>query len=242
MTLDGCYGSWVGTPDAAEKIEKATQLSQKLNHHFPLFMVYSWSYEYYRQQGRMDIVEKHLELAKQVAQQNNNLYFLGTLYILRFSLAVLNPDTDYEKTAAEALEFYGIMPERGYKGMKAGAMGCYTYCLIKLGRLDEAEAPGMKALEYSRVCGEKDSEFYSALGTCWWFSLQGKHEKACKIMGAVDAFIEAFNYPLVGAGKVQYNEARSQVFKDNGSPQHQRWYEEGKKMSLPDAVVYALKG
>lgn len=240
-SMDGCYGAFMGMPDSGEKIQKGKYLAEKTDHHFALCMVYSWSYEYYRQLGRMDLVNKHIELTYQIATANGNLYLIGTLFILRFSLAALNPENDYQKTADEALEMYNMLPEKGYKGMRSGAMNCYSYCLIKLNRLEEAAKPLMKSLEYSRECGEKDSEFYGTLAAAWYFALTGNFEKACKIMGSIDAFILAASYPIIGAGEVQYNEAKSEVMKEPDNSQHKRWYEEGKKMRIEDAVVYALK-
>lgn len=240
VALDACYGSFMGMPDAIAKIEKGKTLVENIDHHFPRSMFYTWSYEYYRQIGRMDIVDKHMDLALQIARKYDNIYILGTLYINRYSLAIISGDIDYESMATESLDMHKLFPAKGYKGLKSAAMSGHAYCLNRLKRPEEAEKSLLKALEYSRECGEKESEFYVSLEASYYFSYTGNHEKAAKIFGAVDGFIAVAEYPLVGLGEIQYNDSRKQVLGDETNTEIMQWYEEGKKMRLEDVIVYAL--
>jgi hypothetical protein len=154
-------------------------------------------------------------------------------------VAIAMPDPDYNVLIERSAELYSLMPEKGYKGIKSAAMNCYSYCLLKTGRYDELETPVFKGLQYARECGEKEIEFYSALVVCIYYSIRGNHEKAFKIFGAMDAFIESYSYPVVGAAAVQYNEMKSVVMKSEGETDWQMWYEQGKKLRIEDALAYA---
>lgn len=240
ITFDGCYGAFLGFPDAAAKIEEARELCERLNEPLPLTMFYVWGYEYYRQQNQMDLVNKHFERAQTIASELGITYILGALYIQQFSLDVMNPENDWEKTAREALAMRKLLPEKGYKGLKSAAMNAYAFSMMMQGRLDEVHIPLMKALEFARECGEKESEFYGIMMASGYFKVIQKNEKAYKLFGALDTFLEDTQYPLIGASEVQYAMAKSKLEPDFTLADHKRWYEEGRKLRIEEAVMYAM--
>ncbi len=238
--FDGCYGSFLAFPDSAQKMDLGLRLAEKTKDRVCLCMFYLWSYEYYRQQGRMDIVETNLALGKKIGVEDGNTYILGALYILRFSLACMDEHNDYEKTAGDAIEMYNMLPEKGYKGLKSAAMMGLAYARMMQGRIEEAEAPLMSGLEYSRLAGEKESEVYGGMEASAFFKLKGNDEKAYKILGALDSFIELSNFPVVGGAEAQYKMTMSIVKPDMHLPTNKAYYEAGKRMPLSEAIVYAL--
>lgn len=239
-TMDGCYGAFFGFPDAPQKVVLAKEICEEINHPVALCMFYCWSYEYYRQQGRHDLVNKHFDLADQIARENGNTYLLGSLYVLRYSVETMNPENDYEKTAKEALEMYQMLPEKGYKGLKSAAMAGYAYSMMMLGRLEEAEEPLLKSLAFSRECGEKENEFYVVTESVVFYAMKGNKEKACKLLGTLDQFLEISSYPLVGSSDALYKMATSALNLDKNNPLEMRWYEDGKKMRIEDGIIFAM--
>lgn len=238
--FDGCYGSFMFREDAPAKMAKSLALAEKLNDKLALAMYYCWSYEYYRQQGMSDVMEKNLQRAHEIATEQGNIYIHGAIFILRFSIAAIDPNSDWEKIKQMGHELYNLLPEKGYKGLKAAAMMCIAYTLMMQDKLDEAEAPLMSGLEYSRVAGEMESNVYGSMEASAFFKMKGNDEKAYKIFGALDNFILISGYPLVGGSEAQYNMTKSKLEPDFELVQNKRWYEEGKKLRLEDAIVYAL--
>ncbi|MCG3165489.1 MAG: hypothetical protein POELPBGB_01252 [Bacteroidia bacterium] len=238
--FDGCYGSFMFREDAPGKMAKSLSLAEKLNDKLALAMYYCWSYEYYRQQGMYDVMEKNLRLAHEIATEQSNTYIQGAIFILRFSLAAIDPNADWEKVKELGYEMYNLLPEKGYRGLKAAALMCIGYTLMMQNKIDEAEAPLMSGLEYSRVAGEMESNVYGTMESSAFFKMKGNDEKAYKIFGALDHFIAVSGYPLVGGSEAQYNMTKSKLSADFELTQNKRWYEEGKKLRLEDAIVYAL--
>ncbi|MBK7338184.1 MAG: DUF4062 domain-containing protein [Saprospirales bacterium] len=238
--FDGCYGSYLNMPGSPEKLEKGYALAQKQNDSVALSMFYCWSAEYYRQQGRMDIVQKNLAHAEELARQDGITYILGALYILRFTFDVLNPNHDYDKTAEDAMSLLRLLPEKGFKGLKAAAWSGLGYSKMMQGKMDEVWEPMYRGLELSRTAGEKESLIYGVMEASAYFSIVGKAKPAHLLFGSLDAFIAATGYPVVGGAEVQYNMAKSRLQALPDPATSARWYEEGKKMRLEDAVAYAM--
>ncbi|MGK2863874.1 MAG: hypothetical protein ACSLE0_18215, partial [Chitinophagaceae bacterium] len=110
--------------------------------------------------------------------------------------------------------------------------------LMKLNHLEEAKTSMMDALEYARESGEKEAELYRTLEAALLNALEGNLEKACKLLGASEAYSESSGYPLVGTVEVQRDELCEIIPVDQG--EGKKWYEEGRKMKIEKAIVYAM--
>jgi|GEM_PF-668438 len=241
LLFDGCFGAFLGFPDAPVKIEQARVLCEGLKEPLPLTMFYVWGYEYYRQQNRMDLVNKHFEQAQKIASELGITYILGALFIQKFSLDVMNPENDWEQTAREAQSMYKLLPEKGYKGLKSAAMNAYAYAQLMQGKPEASHLPLMKALEFARECGEKESEFYGIMLAIGYFKVVQNNEKAYKLFGALDTFLEVTQYPLIGASEVQYAQVKSKLEPNFTLAENNRWYDEGRKWRIEEAVMYAMQ-
>jgi hypothetical protein len=133
-----------------------------------------------------------------------------------------------------------LLPEKGYKGLKAASWSGLAWSKMMLGKMDEVWEPMYNSLELSRQAGEKESLIYGVMLASLYYSFMGNPEPAHKLMGSLDAFMALSGYPIVGGAEVQYNLAKSKL--RPGDAQCARWYEEGRKMRLEDAVVYAKGG
>lgn len=238
--FDGCYGSYLMRPDSEEKILKGKALCDELKDHIALGMYYLWSTEYFRQKGQIDMVYANVQSAIEIAKQYGILYIQGAAYIIKFSFDCLNPNNDWTKTAAESIEMYQLFPLKGYKGLKGGAKSGLAYSYIKLGRLEEAEKPMMQALEYARTSGELESNVYGVMEASTFYSLKGNAELAYTLFGALDHFIETTGYPLVGGAEVQYTMTNSLLKNGLELPMNKNWYQQGRQLTLPQAILCAL--
>ncbi len=240
ICFDGCYGVFLGFADAAEKVEKGFALAEKLQDPLLFTMLYLWSYEHFRQQGKHDQIASHFTKAKSLAAEHGFTYILGALYIQQFSLEVMNAGNDWTKTAENALYMFRLFPEKGYKGLKSAAMNAYALAMLMLDKPDEAHSPFVKALELARESGEKESEFYGILLAVGYLKKKGNIDKAIKLMGALDSFIETTHYPMIGSAGHQYHLAKSGLEQALEDPRNKNQYEGGKKMRIEEAVLFAL--
>ena len=133
-----------------------------------------------------------------------------------------------------------LMPEKGYKSLKATVYGAYAYCMLKLGRLEEPEQYQMVSLEMARESGEKEAELSRCAEAALLFAMMGKHEKAGKILGASEGNSERSGYPLVGISQVQCDEARKRILEEVSESAFGKWYDEGRNLPIEKAVVYAM--
>lgn len=239
MCLKGCYGTFINAPQAGKTLEQGQELAERVQHPFPLCMIYLWSFDYYFQQGRLDIVEQNFMKAQQIAEEHDYIYMRVTVFTLRYLMMAYNPEVNYEQMANEAIHVFEMMPEKGYKGMKATVMGAHTYCMIKSKELEEAQKSLRKAMEYARESSEKETELHRVVEAALFAAHMGSFEKACKLLGAAEAFSESSGYPIVGTGEAQCKEVRDLAFTD--VEKAQRWYDQGRGMTIEKATVYALE-
>lgn len=238
--FDGCYGSYLMRPDAEEKIIKGKALCDELKDLIALSMYYLWSTEYYRQKSQLDIVYKNVRAALELAKQYGMIYIHGAAYIVKFSFDCLQADNDWNKTAKESIDMFNLFPPKGYKGLKGAAKGGLAYSYIQLGRLDDAEKPMIQSLDYARTSGELESNVYGVMLTAAYCQLRKKSEYAYTLFGSLDHFILAAGYPLVGGAEAQYKMTKSLLIGEMDLPDQKQWYEQGKQMTLPEAILYAL--
>lgn len=208
-----------------------------------LAMFYLWSTEYYRQKGAAIhlIIVENIKTAREIAIKNGFIYIQAASYILEFSFSLLDPQNNWDLTLQQSKEMYQILPPHGYKGLKAAAKSAEAYCLLMFDQVNEAELPLTQALELGRVSGELESNVYNILESAHFYWLKEFKEKAYKLIGAFDHFVETTGYPLVGGGEAQYRKLRTLLDPAKDLPTHKTWYETGKRMSLNEGVVYALK-
>ncbi len=238
--LQGCYGTFLQMPNAPEKLEAGKALAEKCGHPLILSIVYLWSYEYYRQQGRMDIIAEQFAHIEEIAAEHDYLFMLVSLFSIRYSLLSLNENNDYTQIAGESGRMLAQMPEKGYKSLKAVVYGASAYCMLKLDRMEEAEQYLMNALEYARESGEKEAELYRCAETALLFAMKGDHEKASRILGAAEGNSASTGYPLVGTSGLQCAEARDRILQAVSETAFRQWHDEGQKMPLEKALAYAM--
>jgi Flp pilus assembly protein TadD len=124
------------------------------------------------------------------------------------------------------------------KAMARQMLGCaYT----RLGRLAEAGPALRQALDYTRLTDEKETELYCALSAAAWLALSGDPAGAWRLLAAVDGFVAASGFPLVGGAGTHYEYARNLLKQQLQMADAQRSYGEGGRTSLPEAIAQALR-
>lgn len=241
ITLDGCYGYFMNIPDAVEKIKQAKELIDQYDDPFMECMFYMWSYEYYRVEVSLDIVFDNLEKARKLADENDLLYIHATLYIIIMNLDLLTEPVNISKILDDSLRTNAMFPAKGYTGMKSATTSGAALCYMYLNQFVEAEKYLMKALYYTRISGEKESEFFNAMAAAQFYSLTGDKKKGAVLMGAIDGFIELVQYPMVGASLKQYEMTVEIVLGDRSDLQLLEAYKQGKRIALEDAIILAMK-
>ena len=240
LMFDGCYGSYLCREDAPEKMQQGLDIALKRKDTLALCMYYCWSYEYYRQQGDYERLENNFRWVEETATDEENMYILGALYILRFAMATMNKQTDWQEIHRQGQATYHQLPAKGYKGLKAAALMGSAYALMQLAQLDEAGVHLRQGLEYARTAGEMESNVYGAMEASPYLKLTGQDQKAYQIWGALDNFIELSGYPLIGGSEAQYNYLKEIMEPDFQLEQNIKSYEQGKKIRIEDAIMLAL--
>lgn len=238
LVLQGCYGTFMRLPGAGEKLETGKALAEKSGHPFPLSMLYLWSFQYFQEQGREDIVEYQLRKVEEISREMGYVYIL----VSRFNvLQMMFPDaqTDDTERVNEAREMIALMPEKGYKGLKAAVYAHCAYCLYKAGKVAEAVQYGSIALDYARESGEKENEMNTLVTAALLLATQGITEKAAIAMGAAESYSKSSGYPLVGSIQTQFEEARDLILAKEPEAEFQTWLEKGRKTPLEKAMVMA---
>ncbi|MCB9250889.1 MAG: DUF4062 domain-containing protein [Flavobacteriales bacterium] len=238
LTIDACYGAFIGIDYVNDKMLKTIPLVKEVNNPFITIQFSSWSFEYYRQKGEIDTIYKNLDESRILAMNMNNSYLLATILLSKYNLQLVEGNLNFQELIREATEIYNMMPAKGYNGMKSAMISMVAYAYF---RLDSPEiwGPMFKALEYARIAGEKESELYGVMLTSAVFKKAGKNELALKMFGSLEELLEKTNYPLIGASEYQYNEAREIVMKDYVKSANDA-FEQGRKLKLVEAIVLAL--
>lgn len=239
LAMDGGYGVYMKFPDAVEKIMEAEKLAEYSNDLFAKTSIYLWPIQHYFETGELEKAKKNLEDIRQLAIDNDIKYAAGLLFIIQSGFMTL--EGRYEESLQYSRETYNALPEKGYKSYKSACMAHIAVSLLMMDKIAEAEPYFLKSLELTRECGEKEGEFHSTLLGSFLYGKKHDYEKACKLFGALNAFIEFSKYPLISTTKTYYEMTRDIVLPDEKDVQRKKWYEEGKKMKIEEAVIYAMK-
>ena len=238
--MAGCYGSYVGHADAGEKIERGAAILEKYDDKFMICMVLLWSGEHYRRQGRMDIVLANLDRAERMAEEEGMIYILATSRLMRFGHEASEAGHDWQRTEREAAALYAMLPTRGQQHIKSSAKLVVSYALLMREAFEEATAALIQCLEYARQSGDRETELYAVVASATHFAVLGDHQKAIQLLGTVDASVETTGYPPAGVPAVQYAHLKGLVGERLDGAAERRWYAEGRRMTLPEAIMMAL--
>ncbi len=241
LAFHGCYGSYLQLPDSEHKVLRCKELIDKFKDPVLHVMWLLWSSEYFRQKGQMDTVLNNFELARRLALDDGNTYILGAVHIVKFTFALLNPEVNWQSMLEQAHEMYALFSAKGFKGLKAAAFHVMAHSHMRFGNLPEAKNALIKGLEYSRAAGEKESEVYSCMEAAAYLALNNQWPDAFTTFGALDGFIEVSNFPLIGGAEVEYNLAKNKLLAHWNNPDLQHAYARGKRLSISEGVMYALK-
>lgn len=239
LTMDGSYGAYMGFPDSAAKVSEAEKIVEESNNDELKCMFYTWSLEYFRMTEQLEKVKKNLNSAREIINRTENKYMMGILVIVNFHI---NLELGfYDEIIEDGINTYKRLPEKGYKGAKSACNGCVAAAYLMKGMYREAENYLFKAIHYARESGEKESEFWGVMSASLYYGLKSDIETSCKLFGSANAFIEATQYPIVGSSALQYDKIKEVVIPDENNQERTIWYDQGKKMMIEDAIVYALK-
>ncbi|MFN0032087.1 MAG: DUF4062 domain-containing protein [Flavobacteriales bacterium] len=239
LVMDGGYGMYVENPDYEEKLARAEALVVKTGNVIAKGFLYSWAVEYYRQRGDMDTMEKRLNEAEKMVDENE-------LPVIRFFIGILRMmevfhNERFEEYAQLCLDYYYKFPVKSYKSMRGAMMGGYAYCLMKMNRMEESRKPMLVACELIRESGDKEGLYHSLQSLVPYFSKCGRQENSIRIWGCVNAFVEAANYPLVAHMLLEYEDSKAHAQYDENNAAHKQLYDEGKKISLEEMMVRMMK-
>ena len=236
LAMDGGYGIYMGYEDAPAKIKEAELLAEKVDSVMAKCITWIWPAEFYRSTGQLDFMNEKLDKGYKYLMENQIITQLPILIIQRSSYLFV--DKKFKELADEAMETFKNLPEKGYRGFKGAFLAAYADAQLGLGLLEEAEKYYFLALDYIRGCGEKEPVFYSLLTAINLFMLKNCPQVAFTVMGAVDNFIKATNYPIFGNGELYYANAQSALSNYTNETDIAKWKEEGEKMTIEQALVY----
>ena len=239
LAMDGGYGLYLQDPDGPPKLEQALLLAQKTKNIMAIANYLIWPAEYYRGQGMKERADEDLKEAFRICSENQLVTQLPLISMFRSNELI------FSQRWQEAIELYNkslaSLPIKGYKGIKAGLWGGMSYCFYKLNKLDEAVASGHQCMLFIRECGEKESMLHSLIGSVGLLAHLQKPEVACKILGALDQFIESNYYPNVGSFQSFYQDAQAALHQDPTDSLFEKWREEGRSITLEQAVILVLE-
>ncbi len=238
LAMDGGYGFYMGFEDAEIKILEAESLAEKSFNPFTDYILSVWPWMFYKSKHGNEFAEKKLEYAKKICIQYEMRSLLPYLTILKGSELMM--EKKYETAADLYLDTINIMPENGLKGLRGGFLLAYVHCRRKLGNVENEDQLINTALENVRESGDQEALFHSMMGITDYLLSKGHLEKAHKAYGSAQAFIEMTNYPLLGPSLNEYNEMINLFPGMNANPEHLKWFEEGKKMRLEEAIVFIM--
>ncbi|MBK7334944.1 MAG: DUF4062 domain-containing protein [Saprospirales bacterium] len=239
LVISGGYSVWTGRPEAAVKLDECAELAEVIDDRVVQGLFYVWSAGHLQKQGKKEQLARNLVMANKIAFEHEYKIILANLLHMR--LTYLQGREEVAGEFPEYLRTYEALPKKGYQGYKSAALAGCTLALIYSGRLAEAGPYFLKSLEYARGSGQKEMEFFSILAGCQYYGLIGNFRKACALLGALDAFAKQTNYFFHGTPTWEYEQARSLAFSDQADEQRTAWYDQGRKMSLDEVILFGMR-
>jgi predicted ATPase/class 3 adenylate cyclase len=174
------------------------------------------------------LLDESLRLLRQAGSVRGETEVLGALaYLL-----------EKEGDRAAAVELFSraadMAAEIGFTWWEIGMLQGVAECLIRLGRIDEAEATARRELSLSREIGDRQSSVYGLAHFAWIAALRGDEERAGLLWGAVEA--EEARAP-VGQWETERDDFRERV---GAGDEVERGRLKGRTLSLATAIEQAL--
>jgi len=243
LVVDGGYGTFMQLPDAVEKFTRGYTLAHECKNDLALIGYYTWTCDYFRAIGDLDKVAENLVKGKEVAQRTASPLYMFWLVLTEHSENFFGSPEQIIAMYRSAMELLSSLPERGMRGVYSACYGAVVQYLTVTDPENYAQINEYKRLmvNAARESGEKESEFHVCLEAVYFFQMYDETEASGIMIGAVDAFIAETGYPMMGSVKAKYDGIVKAVREKIPADRLAQYMQTGSRLSLPEAVLVALK-
>jgi non-specific serine/threonine protein kinase len=148
---------------------------------------------------------------------------------------------DYEQAAAFSTEALAIGQNRGDHRTTAIALTTLGFALCGMGELDEAVTQFTDALALQTTLADKRIAQYNLMGMALVSFTRGQARYAARLFGAADALRETISTPLPPSQQPLYDSLLRSLRAELDEETFQSQWEEGRKLTLQQAIKFALK-
>lgn len=170
---------------AKDRMDAAIEKARSINDRFLEGIALSYSQELHVRNGDAALARAMLEQAKRIAAEVNRPMLTCSLHMALGYLAA------YEGSFAEGLReldaSLNVTSNQRIAGTIGWAYNASGYCLIRLGRPDEARERFIKGLDAAISTGYRAAVVAQWAGLAWVAVLNGDRVRAARLLGAADA-------------------------------------------------------
>jgi non-specific serine/threonine protein kinase len=169
---------------------------------------------------------------------------IGSKWCIAWSLQLLGSVARYQSDYGRAAEMWEesliLFREMGMKNGIGGSLGLLGNAAEHQGDYERALALYKESLTLSRGLGNRMNVVVGLGGLARVVVAQGQPERAARLYGAAEALCEAMGVPLPPSERPDYDRGVAAVRAALGEEAFKAAWEEGRKMTIEEAVEYAM--
>jgi tetratricopeptide (TPR) repeat protein len=179
-------------PKAAWTMERALQVARQAGDRFLEAMALCYGNEAYVRQGDLQRAQADLGTAAGIAKEIPRQLLSSSLQLAQGNLNALMGR--YEEALALYAGCLSVSAQHRIAGTVGWALNGSGFCLIKLGRHEEAYRFFMEGIESARLGGYRAALMAQWMGLAWLAALRGDHRRGARLLGAADALRSSIRY------------------------------------------------
>lgn len=179
-------------PKAGISMDHALRVAREAGDRFLEAMALCYNNEVHVRAGDLAQAQADLDAAKLIAREVPRRLLKSSLDLACGNFAALSGR--YEEALASFTDCLAVASNHRIAGTVGWALNGAGYCLLKLGRADEAHRYFVEGIESARQGGYRAALMAQWMGLAWVAAVRGDHVRGARLLGAADALRASIRY------------------------------------------------
>jgi predicted ATPase/tetratricopeptide (TPR) repeat protein len=224
-------------PRAMQRMNDALAMAREQGDQFLEGMALCYSHELHVRNHDLQQATRDLELASRIERELRRPMLTSSVHLGRGYLAAINGS--FEEALREYDECLNTRNNQRIAGTVGWAKSGAGYCLLRLGRPDEARQRFLEGLEASMAGGYRAAVMSQWVGLAWVALVKGDGQRAARLLGAAEAQHHAVKFSEWTVNSRMRTEAREALYAAMNEPTRRMEMEAGAALRLEEVNALA---
>jgi tetratricopeptide (TPR) repeat protein len=225
-------------PRSIDRMNAALAIARESGDRFLEGMALCYSHELHVRVNDLERAREDLTLASRIERELRRPMLTSSLHMGLGYLAAINGS--FEEALREFDECLSATNNQRIAGTVGWAKSGAGYCLLRLGRPEEARQRFLEGLEASMAGGYRAAVMSQWAGLAWVALIKGDIQRAARLLGAADAQHHTIKFSEWTVNSRMRSEARAALFATMDEPTRRMEMEAGGLLRLEEVNALAM--